>query len=442
MGNWTARWKRFTIAGRDRLLHDPAVRHVTARILLARLKDSSRITDPTELARSIRQLCRIARLSREDSFIQDIEAENSRRVDLIGDRPVNWAEMISDWKTNRLEKAVVLKRWISPRERGVVLVSFDYQWPRLLGIPDVAAFSRLYRVVLAPTWSPPHCTETTLFPSQYPDEHLYTLISNEQDVRIFPRLSRKFRVVPIYASNWVNPDLYSPLPGAQKDIDIVMLAGFGAYKRHFALFEALRQLPMDLRVVLLGAPSGGRSASDLHAEAAAYGVRGRFELRESVSDAEVARCLARAKISLILSKQEGSCVAVTESMFAGTPVGIYEDAIIGSRTFINSQTGKLLRRDNLSAQLAEFLAEADSCSPRQWAMENNISCHGSTATLNGMIRADALAAGESWTEDIAVHHWRPDPVLLHVADRDRLQPSYEAIYSRFGMLLGPATRSM
>ncbi|MEI9811573.1 MAG: glycosyltransferase [Acidobacteriota bacterium] len=242
-----------------------------------------------------------------------------------------------DWKTDRIEKAVVLKAPAGPRERGVVLVSFEYQWARLMGVQNLQEFARSYLLVTAPTWSPPHALENTLFPAQYPDDRIVTLISNQQDCLIFPALSPKFQVAPLYASSWVNSDLYQPVPFAEKDIDIVVLANFGTYKRHFALFEALRQLPEHLRVVLVGQPVEGRTSKALLAEADLYGVRNRLELRESVTDAVVVDTLRRSKISLILSMQEGSCVAVAEALIANTPTGVMEDAIVGSKAFISSR---------------------------------------------------------------------------------------------------------
>ncbi|MEI9811572.1 MAG: hypothetical protein WDO18_02355 [Acidobacteriota bacterium] len=64
------------------------------------------------------------------------------------------------------------------------------------------------------------------------------------------------------------------------------------------------------------------------------------------------------------------------------------------------------------------------------------SCFGSTAALNRHLQQWARQAGEDWTQDIAVHHWRPDPMLLHAADRERLQPAYIDIQKRFGLKLG------
>ena len=358
---------------------------------------------------------------------------------MLDGRRIEWGEFEgAQWKRD-IETGVVLKRRVSDRERGVVFISFEYEWSRLMQVPNLKEFARSYRLVLSPSWSPPHCLETTLFPALYPDRIL-SLISHLEDMRTLPRLSEKMVAVELFASSWVNPDGYTPVPFARKDIDLVVLANFSPYKRHFALFRALREMPREVRVVLVGRPLGDRTAAVIRKEAAAYGVADRFELMEDASDATLAEMLARAKTSAIFSRQEGSCVAVVESMFANTPVGLYADAHIGSRTFINPSTGRFFEHDHLSGQLMEFIASAERYSPRQWAIKNDISCWGSTATLNQALRAEALAAGEEWTEDIAVHHWRPNPELLLPADRERLRPALQDIEDRFGMRLGKPFR--
>ena len=180
----------------------------------------------------------------------------------------------------------------------------------------------------------------------------------------------------------------------------------------------------------------GRTAAGLMAEARQYGVADRFELLESLPHREVCRVLARAKTSVVLSRQEGSCVAVTESMLANTPVALFEDAVIGSRGFINERTGRLLRHRDLAEQLRAFIQDAARYAPREWALTNGLDCYGSTRVLNGILKEAALTADEPWTTDIAVHHWGPDPLLLTAQDRERLQPEYEAIRSRYGLTLG------
>jgi hypothetical protein len=179
-----------------------------------------------------------------------------------------------------------------------------------------------------------------------------------------------------------------------------------------------------------------KGAVSLRAEAAAFGVADRFEPVKNVSDAAVCEAFARAKTSVILSRREGSCVAVGESLFANTPVGLYEDAGIGSRFFINGHTGRLLQHAHMGRQLMGFIGEAHRYMPPQWTLENRIDCHGSTAQLNNVLRGSMLGAGQEWMQVIALHHWRPDPMLVHAADRKRLQPTYTGINVRFGLRIG------
>ena len=297
-------------------------------------------------------------------------------------------------------------------------------------------FAQRYALVLSPSWSPPHSVHLYAIAAQYPAP-IFSLISNANDLRIIPRLSPKFVMVPLYASNWVHAELYSPVPYPRKDIDIVMLANFGIYKRHLALFRALRRLPRSLRVVLIGRADSGRTRDTIMREAAAYGVADRIEVRVGVSDEEVAQSLARSRISIILSKREGSCVAVVESLFADTPVGVLDDAEIGSKVFINSATGRLLKEKNLASELMDFLEHAAEYHPRQWALESKIDCYGSTEVLNRYIRDEMLASGQEWTRDIAVHHWRPNPELLFPQDKESMHESCADIEQRFGIAIGP-----
>ncbi|MBI3690706.1 MAG: hypothetical protein HY239_08650 [Mycolicibacterium aromaticivorans] len=372
-------WK---IELRDWLRFNPAIRSLLCRLRLA-TDATPPSNDPQAVARSIQRLCGAARLAPTHELLLQVEARLHERVRALDASRLDWREFEPDITDRRIPKAVVLKPRVSEREKGVVLFSFEYQWARLLRGVDLKEFSRSYAVVLAPTWSPPHSLVNCVFPEVFP-EKVFSLISNRNDLEHFPRISAKNVMVPLFASNWVNPALYQPVPFERKDVDIFMLANFGEYKRHFALFKALRDLPRSLRVLLIGQ----------------------------------------------------SCVAVVESLFANTPVGLYEDAIIGSRYFINEHSGRLLQHDNLAGQLKDFLSAAHRFSPRQWALETKIDSPGSTATLNRVLRENAVAAGQEWTQDIAVHHWRPDPVLLLDSDRARLRPAQEDIERRFGLKIG------
>jgi hypothetical protein len=397
----------------------------------ARLRKSP---DANAILRSIDELCAAARFAPSAEAMRKTEnviLESVGRLDLT---KVDWREVIPDITKRRIAKAVVLKPRIGPMEKGVVLISFEDQWARLLWGCNLQEFAESYTLVLAPTWSPPHSLINCLFPMVYPGP-IFCLISNIRDLEIFPRLSKRYVMVPLFASSWVNPDLFKPVPFEKRDISIFMQANFGKYKRHFLLFNALNRIPSSMRVLLIGQDNGDRCSDAVMAEARAYGVQNRFELVVNAPHSAVVEALCRAKVSLILSRREGSCVAVAESIFAGTPVGLFEDAEIGSRVFINESTGRFLRYRNLSEQLINFLTAAHTYSPRAWA-EKSISCFCSTKVLNDALKAHALAVGQNWTQDITVHHWRPDPQLVSPGDRVRLQSTYDDIQARFGISIG------
>ncbi len=125
---------------------------------------------------------------------------------------------------------------------------------------------------------------------------------------------------------------------------------------------------------------------------------------------------------------------IADRGYAGGPITRTPASARGA--FINSRTGRFLRHANLGAQLMDFIANASRYDPREWAQENGLSCFDSTAVLNAVLKRAALARGENWTQDIAVLHWRPNPVLVSPEDQQRLQPEFDEIDRRFGFKFG------
>src|SRR5262249_43301534 len=162
-----------------------------------------------------------------------------------------------------------------------------------------------------------------------------------------------------------------------------------------------------------------RSARTIEEEARSFGAQGRFTILSNQSFTNVAEAFCRARASVVLSRREGSCVVMAESMFADTPVAILEGAELGSRVFINDRTGCFLRESRLAEDLSEFVTRTSRYAPRAWA-EEHISCDVSSRLLNAMLKEDALRRGMTWTEDISPLEWCPDPTLVRADDRARL----------------------
>ncbi len=341
-------------------------------------------------------------------------------------------------KRNDIGKGIILKPPVSAREKGVLYLTFEEQWLRFLRAGNSADIAQRYDVVLGPSTSPPPQVEMLLMAKFWPGP-LYTLLSNFDDAELLRTLSPKLRPVPLLASSWVDPNDFTPHLSKMKEYDLVMLSHFDPVKRHWLMFEALRKLPRSRRILLMGVPLGGRTREHLLAEACAFGVQDRFELLVRPSRVEVMSILARGRVSVIFSKQEGACIAVTESLFANTPVGLFREARIGSKAFINEQTGRLLDRRGLARQLDAFIDEADRYRPREWA-ERNISCHVSLSVLNDVLRRAALEQGGEWTRDLVPIRKDLVPSYLSSADETAMRPCYEDFAKCYGLLLGPAAR--
>ncbi|SEB47442.1 glycosyltransferase [Terriglobus roseus] len=428
---------RLKIEAEDFLRYNPTVRNTLARYKIQRAARSEAPNTRAAIA-SLRDLCAAARLASDGSLVLQAESAIERVLNRINPAEIVWEELLPDPASRRISKGMILKPYVSEREKGVVFVSFENQMARLAKATDLARFASRYTLVVSPSWCPPHSVYTYLFPRVYPDK-IITLISNTKDLTYFPRMDSKYSMLPLYASNWVDDREFRPVPKTEKNIDIFMLANFAKYKRHYAFFRALQDVPRSFRIVLNGQSEPGRSRETILDEAGAYGVRDRFELRENVTDQELHDNLVHAKTSVILSLREGSCVAVVEAMFANTPVGMLEHAEIGSRVFITPETGRLLKPAALGAQLTDFVNTSHAYEPRRWVEENGVGCLASSATLNDTLKREALSAGRDWTEDIAPLRWRPNPQFYRPEDAARMQEAHADIEA-CGLLIGPAAQ--
>ena len=311
---------------------------------------------------------------------------------------VDWKSVGGSPARTDLPKAIILKPPVSEDERGVLHVAFEEQWLRLLRSGQAAAIGQRDDLLLGPSWCLPPDLAMLLAGKIWPNP-VFTLLSHLDDAATIRSLTDRIIPVPLLASSWVNPDLYEGHLDRPRDYDLVMLANFASFKRHWLFFHTLRRLPKSYRVLLMGVPMGDRTGDVLREEARSFGVADRFDLIVKPTRQQVVEGLCRSRASLIFSRMEGSCIAVAESLFADTPVGLFSDARIGSRAFINEWTGRLLTRRRLAEQIRRFVEEADRYRARSWALEH-ISCYRSHEVLNDHLRTAALREGRPWTRDI------------------------------------------
>ena len=381
-----------------------------------------------DIARSLQRLTLSARLGVDMRSLTRIENKINRRVASWSLNSLDWDRFFPNSARRLIQKSIILKRPRPTGEKGVLFVAWEDNWLRLMRYGDLDKLARDYHLVLSPTWSPPHDLPMLTACRAWPS-HFFTILSNFKDVPIFPRICSKVVAIPLLASSWVNPAIFasSDVGTTVKVYDIAVLSSFASYKRHAALFKELRKMRKNIRVVLVGRSWEGRNAETLKREAEMFGVGDRISIMENLPDEEMITVLQSAKVSVITSLREGSCVAVAESLFCDVPVALLEESRIGSKSMINRSTGTLLRPGHVPEDLENLIDHYQDYRPRAWMVENGMDCRSSSRRLNEEIKQWSIQNGEPWTADLVDMHWRPIPRYLD----PKVCPEMLDEYSRF-----------
>lgn len=296
---------RLRIIASDRLRFSRSVRYlhscaIEQRERLRRPKDSNGIA---------RSLANLAAAGRSGFDLRNLSPLEAKVRDLMRHwTPANfsWDEFFPNTESDLVRRSIILKKPQSREEKGVLFVAFETQWIRLFRHADIESLARDYEIILSPTWSPSYDLALFITARMWPT-HLFSILSNLDDLPVFARISTSLHPIRLLASNWVNPELAISDGEPEKKYDIVVIANWAKYKRHFALFQALAEMDSNLKVLLLGVPWGGRSRQSIEVEADLFGVRNQLVIKEAVPHSEVFRELRSGKICVILSMLEGSC---------------------------------------------------------------------------------------------------------------------------------------
>ncbi len=428
---------RMSLLNRTKLaLNDLARHHAASRLVLSHLVEKVDQIRPAEdvsgKTRSLNRLTLAARLGSGQRSLLGVESRLRQRLDEWNPAGFQWDQFLPGSQPRTVRKSIILKTPQANGEKGVLFVSFEDNWLRLLRHANVAKLARDYHLIISPTWSPPHDLPLLLAVKLWPGV-LFTTISSIDDLPVFARISPQIITIPLLSSSWVNPAVFAPDPTQAKKYDIAMVANFALYKRHFALFRALREMSRDTKVVLMGRGWDGRTKDDLEKEASWFGVKDRLTILEGPPDPEMVRTLCSSKVSVIMSKGEGSCVAIAESLFVDVPVGLLEDANVGSRVFINAQTGRFLRPRHLAEDLTKLIQDYRQFHPREWMLENGKSYRESSDTLNRALKSWSSQQGEPWTVDLMPFHWRPTARYLTLEEARSMDGEYQRFEREYGV---------
>jgi glycosyltransferase involved in cell wall biosynthesis len=334
-------------------------------------------------------------------------------------------------KHPQLTRSVVPKAPGPNGEKGVILSYFEYNWLRLM--ENGAAFRELCRdfnLVLSTSWSPTDYHLLAQAAALAPDSTIFVQACNYDEIAKIECFHPRLRCLATLPCDWLHPGFFAPLPDAERDIDLLVVSNWAPFKRHWALFNALRELPASLRVVCIGQPDDGHTLDDIRQLQRRLGAPQQIEFLQSIPIENVTALQCRARVAVIASLWEGCCVAAAEALMAGAALAMCRDAHVGPRVYIDGDTGSALSRQPLAREIAAALERSSRQQPRAFA-ERRLSHIESGRKLNELLRAHETAAGRPWTQDLAPICWRPYPKIVGKPDEERLAPCYAELHRRF-----------
>jgi glycosyltransferase involved in cell wall biosynthesis len=301
-----------------------------------------------------------------------------------------------------LKSRILVVKTPSCNEKGVIILDYSYVFPLFMQRFNVARIAEQYHLVLEPSWTG-FCTLEILSYAtlRYP---VFIQASEPRDATFIDSLKTNLVTVPIAANWWVDYRIAKPDPGIQKEVDLIMVAAWAGFKRHWSFFECLsrmRRRNRRLTVTLVGYPQEYTMA-DIAAMATAFGVRDQIELHEWLNPSEVAKQLNRAKALVLWSRREGFNRAIIEAMLTDIPVIIRQDFNYGYKyPYINELTGAYATEKTFEKVVDNVFADLKRFSPRAWIMKH-MTCHHATQILQQRIREVSSMHGETWTRDLVV----------------------------------------
>jgi glycosyltransferase involved in cell wall biosynthesis len=290
----------------------------------------------------------------------------------------------------------------SVNEKGVLYLFYSYLYPLFLRTYDAETITDSYRLVLEPSWSG-FCDLNILCTNQLA-KHIVVGFGETRDAEFIESVSENFVPGDFTGNTWIDTDTFKPLAGIEKDIDVIVVAAWAWYKRHWAIFKAiktLRERGYRLKVAFVGYPID-MTIEEMRELADFYGILDQIEFHERISAVEVNNLFNRSRVNLLWSRREGSCRTIPEGMAAGVPAIMRRGFNYGeTHAHINSKSGIYSDEESLPDDIIKVINNTGNYSPRDWIVEN-MTPEASTIKLNDLLRRIAISNKEEWSQDVAI----------------------------------------
>ena len=240
---------------------------------------------------------------------------------------LDWTEFVPEFRKPVVAKAAILKPFVGPSEKGVLFISFENEWIRLLSLPNFRELAeRLQRRPVAFLKLAARSHQLRL-PGRVSrtDFHAH---QQYQRSRRFSAYVEQPGCGPAVRFELGQPGPVRAAAAQGTKLDLLMVANWAKFKRHQVLFAALRTMP-DLRRSSARTRMAARPRT-IRELARWYGVLDRLTIMSQVPYREVAKVFCQAGPAWCCRGGRivrGHCRV---SFLADTPAAMLRDAEIGS----------------------------------------------------------------------------------------------------------------
>lgn len=313
-------------------------------------------------------------------------------------------------------------------ERGVLMLMYSEAVLALVAMYDLGALASRYMFVLEPSsWG--YQDVRFLF---YLGSDLDVVIQSPRraDFEFIENLQSNLVPIAVGAGEWVDPEVFRPrTAGQEAKYDVVMVSAWDPLKRHEVFFRAAARRKREgkgaLRFALIGYEMGW-TREPIEKLLRQYDLASDCDIYEMIPHAEVARIVADARVSLLLSQREGANRAIYESMFCGTPIIVYRHQCGVNLDHVNAHTGLLANDDELGDAIGYVLDHRAEFDPRRWALKN-AGYGNATKTINARLCSLAQQRGLPWTTDIVAKKSAPELRYAQPGAYQRFADEYERL---------------
>lgn len=254
--------------------------------------------------------------------------------------------------------------------RGVLLIKFTETFRFFFHHIDVPRLQNFFCIVLEPSWSG-YCLPEILFWARY-KEPIIVQASEALDRSFLSRLKTNLIPISVGASDWVDHRIFRPL-NREKTFDVIYVANLNPIKRVHLYLKAVRDLSRRRRdtaaAIVLSSWGGNKGAFDQLLDY--YDVRENVRVFMDLQQAELNELLNQSRVSVLLSRKEGSNKTLFESLFADTPIILLTNNVGVNKDYVNPNTGLIVEEHELVDAIERFADGGDSSfTPRTWALSN------------------------------------------------------------------------